>query len=180
MLFMVIALKSEAQAFVDLYRLNKKRLGVYTLFTNESITLIVSGMGIENSKNATNILIQNFTIRDSDILLNIGICGANKAFEIGELIEINSIIYDGKIFHINTKAKNVITCMDTEASEDICEIVDMESYGFYEACKSHLELLNIHMFKVVSDYFEPRTVTKDKTKKLIFEQIDAMQRAIKI
>ncbi len=46
----------------------------------------------------------------------------------------------------------------------------MESFGFYEAVK---EIPNYHIFKVVSDHFEPKRVTKDDTKKLIFDAIDA-------
>ena len=54
--------------------------------------------------------------------------------------------------------------METPAKENKYNIVDMESFGFYEAGKN---IKNVRMFKIVSDHFEPHKVTKDKTKKLV-------------
>ena len=69
MIYLVIALKPEAQAFVDKYKLTKSKLGAFTLFSNENMKLIVSGMGIENARIATQTLINNFDISDDDIYI---------------------------------------------------------------------------------------------------------------
>ena len=101
--YIVTALKPEAQAFVDKYKLKKNKLADFTVYQNEQLVLIVSGLGIENATLATQALLDNFNITDHDIFLNIGICGANRNHKIGDLLEISSIDYDGKIFKLNDK-----------------------------------------------------------------------------
>ena len=101
----------------------------------------------------------NFAILD--ILLNVGICGASKNYKIGQLI-------DG--FEEN------LTCVDKEVdTKNEYELVDMESAGFIEATKN---MKNIYMYKIVSDNFEPETVTKENTKKLIFDKLDEIMTRI--
>ena len=77
MLYIVSALKSEAQAFVDKYKLTKSKLSNFTLFSNTQMMLIVSGVGVNNATRATQTLINHYDITDDDIYLNIGICGAS-------------------------------------------------------------------------------------------------------
>lgn len=176
MIYIVIALKSEAQAFVDKYKLNKNRLETFNIFQNDKFTLIVSGLGIKNASSATQILLKYFDIDDNDIFLNIGICGANEIYKIGDLLEISSINYDAATFKINERNGYNLTCLDQEAFEDTYEIVDMESYGFYKALVHKTN--NIYVFKVVSDHFEPKKVTKEKTKLLIFNAIENIMQRI--
>jgi len=57
-------------------------------------------------------------------------------------------------------------------------LVDMESFGFYDAVIHSPAIKNFHIFKVISDYFEPQKVTKDTTKSLIFHKIDAINESI--
>ena len=151
MIYIMVALKAEAQAFVDKYKLKN--------YKNENIAVFVSGMGKENMKIATCHALKNFTPNDK--IVNIGICGACKKYAIGDLI-------DG--------IKTQITCVDYEIKDDKFEIVDMESDGFLEATK---EIKNRYIFKIVSDNFEPKSVTKDKAKKLIFNNIDEIMKRVK-
>ncbi len=97
------------------------------------------------------------------IILNIGICGASKKFEISELIKIDF-------------EKNILTCVDKPiSSPNNYNAVDMESTGFIDATSL---IKNRYMFKVVSDHFEPHMVTKDKTKKLIYDKIDEIMESL--
>ncbi|PNV83021.1 MAG: hypothetical protein C0627_07375 [Sulfurimonas sp.] len=175
MLYIVTALKSEAQAFVDKYRLGKKRVDAFTIFQNENITLIVSGIGVERSRSATEFLIKKFALKSRDIFINVGICGACKTHEIGRLLKIGSIIYKERNYILDRNAVCSITCVDEEMSEHLHDIADMESFGFYEATK---EIKNRHIYKVVSDHFEPDMVTKDGTKKLILNAIDTIVKEV--
>lgn len=175
MLYIVTALKSEAQAFVEKYRLTKTNSHGYTVFEGEELRVIVSGVGVESAKKAATFFLENFAISDNDIFINVGICGANKEHNIGTLLAIGSIIYRGKNYKVST-APHTITCVDEEVSQDFFDIADMESFGFYEAIK---EMQNYHIFKIVSDHFEPESVTKDATKKLILSAIDAMMREVR-
>jgi len=173
LLYIITALKSEAQAYVDRYKLTKSKIGKFTLFCNEDMFLLVSGMGILNARLATQALINQYDITDDDVYLNVGICGACKEYEIGSLLEIGSISYDEISYIFNNSLKE-ITCVDEAISENTHKIVDMESYGFYDAVIHNPAIKNFHILKVVSDHFEPQKVTKDATKKLISKNIDAI------
>ncbi len=171
MLYIVTALKSEAQAFVEKYELAKTGSGGYTIFENDNFRVIVSGVGVESAKKAVDFLLKNFTVGADDIFLNVGICGADKKYKIGTLLNIGSITYRGTSHTVSRSSLHAITCVDKEIAQDLYDIADMESFGFYEATK---KLHCSHIFKVVSDHFEPKNVTKDGTKKLIFNAIDPM------
>lgn len=177
MVYIVIALKAEAQAFIEKYKLTKSKLANSTIYTNASMTLIVSNLGIVNARNATQTLINQFDITDDDIYLNIGICGANSSYEIGSLIEIGSVVYDDITYKFKEDKKSV-TCVDEAISKNIYEIVDMESFGFYDAVTHNPAIKNFYILKVVSDHFEPQRVTKDGTKKLIFNVLDDINNII--
>lgn len=172
MIYIVIALKPEAQAFIDRYKLPKKRLNSYAFFSNEKIKVIISGLGVYNSMMATQTLIDNFDIKDEDIFINVGICGADRSYKIGELVEIGSIVYDNKKYIIDKSITTILNCQDTGAKSSENSLVDMESFGFYDAVIHSPAINKFHVFKVVSDYFEPEKVTKEKTKSLIFSIID--------
>jgi len=178
MLYIVTALKPEAQAFVDRYKLVKSKLGNFSVFSNEQMMLIVSGVGVINSAQATQTFINHYDITDDDIYLNVGICGASKSYEIGELIHIGEVSYEHHKKQLPS-GERAIRCLDTEARDEKYEIVDMESYGFYDAVIHSPAIKNFYILKVVSDHFEPHKVTKDSTKSLLFNVIDDINLIIK-
>ncbi|MFT5836455.1 MAG: hypothetical protein ACI9RG_001361 [Sulfurimonas sp.] len=154
MLYILCALKSEAQAFVDKYKLTKNK-------QNSQLRLIVSGMGTENMFKATQEVVKTMT--EDDTIINVGICGGDKKFSIGQLIDAR---------------ESNLTCVSCEISQDgEYELVDMESDGFIRATK---DIQNKYIFKVVSDHFEPQKVTKEKTKSLIFNVIDDINKKINL
>ena len=182
MLYIVTALKPEAQAFVDKYKLQKDKLGNFTIFKNQIMMLIISGLGVKNAMFATQTLINHFDITDDDIYINVGICAASDKYEVGELINIDTIKYHSQKYKINDNDDNnetILECLDEEAHEVKYEIADMESFGFYDAVIHSPAIKNIFIFKVVSDHFEPQKVTKEKTKSLIFNVIDDINETIK-
>ncbi len=174
MLYLVVALKPEAQAFVDKYKLQKTKLGNFTLFSNPSMILIISGIGVNNAAQATQTLINHYDITDNDIYLNIGICGASSKYKIGALLEIGKLVFNEKITILPNLSDKKLTCVEEEATTSKYEIIDMESYGFYDAVVHSPAIKNFHILKVVSDHFEPSKVTKEKTKSLLFNVIDAI------
>ncbi|MCX6052253.1 MAG: hypothetical protein NTZ60_07030 [Campylobacterales bacterium] len=178
MTYIVVALKPEAQAFVEKYKLQKSSLGTFTTFISKNIILIISGLGVKNAMFATQTLINHFDITDEDIYINVGICGADKKYKIGSLIEIGAIEYENKIYLLHQELPAILTCRDEEQKEAKYEIVDMESFGFYEAVIHSPAIKNIFIFKVVSDHFEPEKVTKEGTKSLIFNAIDVINSLI--
>ncbi len=170
MIYILTALKSEAQAFVDKYKLKKKKIGNYSIYTNENIFLLISGIGILKAIESSEFLITNFQIDKNDTIINIGICGATPKYEIGKLLQIQDINYNQQNYKLSSCTGYTLTCIDYEATTDFYEIVDMESYGFYKIFHKY----NLYIFKVVSDYFEPDTITKEGTKTLIFNTIDEL------
>jgi len=177
MIYIVTALKPEAQAFVDKYKLKKNRLQNYTLFQNENIRLIISGIGITNARLATQALINNFDITDNDTYLNVGICAAPSKHTIGELLEIGSVTYRNITHTFNTD-KHTLTCKDEKADTKQKTIIDMESFGFYDAVIHNPAIKKFHILKVVSDHFEPHTITKEHTKSRLFNVIDDINRIL--
>ena len=177
MIYIVTALKPEAQAFVDKYKLKKNRLQNYTFFQNENITLIISGIGVRNARLSTQTLINNFDITDDDVYLNVGICAAPKQYALGELIEIGSVTYRNTDYLFDAD-KQTITCKDEEAATEQKTIVDMESFGFYDAVVHNPAIKKFHILKVVSDHFKPETITKEDTKSLLFNVIDDINRVL--
>lgn len=151
MIYVLVALKSEAQAFVDKFKLDSNK-------QNNVLSVIISGMGSENMFKAASEVATKMS--SGDTIINVGICGACKKYHIGQLLDAESIN---------------LTCVDHEISSGEYEVVDMESNGFIEATKN---VENKHIFKVVSDHFEPESVTKDMAKKLIFKKIDEIMEKI--
>ena len=169
--YIVVALKAEAQAFVDAFNLTKSKLSMFTLYANADMKLIISGMGVTNARLATQTFINHFDITDEDVYYNIGICAASNAYEIGEVLKIGSIVYDEMCFVFDGEKKELI-CLDEPADEAKYEIVDMESYGFYDAVKHNPAIKKFHIIKVVSDHFEPQSISKDGAKRLLFKNIE--------
>ena len=178
MLYIVVALKPEAQAFVDKYRLKKSKLSSFTLFSDKDMKLIVSGVGEGKSREATQVLVNHFDITDDDTYINVGICAANSNHKIGTLIELGTIFFEEKEYIFKT-LKNKILCSKTPVSKEVYAIVDMESFGFYDAVIHNPAIKNFHIFKVVSDHFQPEEVNKENTKMLIFNQIHAITQLLK-
>ena len=179
MLYIVTALKAEAQAFIDKYKLQKSKLSHFSVYSNDVMMLIVSGVGVSNATHATQTFINHYDITDDDIYLNVGICGASKNYQIGEVLEIGAISYNTKTTKLPNNSEITITCVDEEVNEESYEVVDMESYGFYDALIHSPAIKNFHIIKVVSDHFEPDIITKENTKALIFKALETIQDYIK-
>ena len=177
MIYIVTALKPEAQAFVDYYKLKKTKLQSYTLFYNESIKLIISGMGVANTRSATQTLINHYDITDDDIYANIGICGTPSCYTIGELVQFGSILYH-EINYTFEQSLTTIHCVDREQSIPQELPVDMESFGFYDAVIHNPAIQNFFVIKIVSDHFQPDSVTKESTKTLLFQQMQAIEKIL--
>lgn len=165
-----MALKAEAQAFVDRYKLKKDTLDTFILYKNLDFRVIVSGIGVSSSRKATQTLINHFDIKDKDIFINIGICGASKRYKISEILKIGSIVYEDIVYNFDD-TKEIIYCVDREHSSELYDLVDMESYGFYDAVIHNPAIKDFSIYKVVSDYFEPQKVTKDFGKNLILKAL---------
>ena len=173
LLYIVVALKAEAQAYIDRYKLQKSSLSSYKLFSSKEMKLIISGMGVINARNATQALINAYDITDDDVYLNVGICGAQSSVVVGSLLSFSAVEYEGIEYKFKEDGE-LLTCVDEPLATPSCKFADMESYGFYDAVVHNPAIKNFHILKVVSDHFEPQSVTKDSAKKLLFNKINAI------
>jgi hypothetical protein len=178
MIYIQTALKPEAQAFVDYFKLKKSKLKNYTLFSNESIRLIISGMGVDAARAATQTLINHYDIRDDDCYCNIGIAAASRNFALGELVLCGGVNYRDIEYRF-LKENPLITTFDTAQEEICCELADMESFGFYDAVIHNPAIKKFYILKVVSDYFEPQKVSKELAKSLLFAKMQTIETIIK-
>jgi len=176
MIYIVTALKPEAQAFVERYKLQKSKLRDFSVFSNSRMKLIVSGVGVDAARRATQTLIDFYDITDEDIYINIGICGGDASHAIGELIEASAVVYGGQTYALPSQTPHILACSDTEVSHDSYALADMESFGFYEAVSLSKAIKRFYVFKVVSDHFKPQTVTKEGTKKLLAEALKLLEK----
>jgi nucleoside phosphorylase len=151
MIYILVALKCEAQAFIEKFKLDSTK-------QNENISVVISGVGNLNMKNTASKIVSK--MREDDLILNVGICGASKNYSIGQLLDERDV---------------ELTSLDHEVDYTKYEVVDMESTGFKEATKG---VKNSYIFKVVSDHFEPKDVTKDLAKKLIYKRIDEIMEKV--
>ncbi|MDQ7067538.1 MAG: hypothetical protein Q9M40_05970 [Sulfurimonas sp.] len=86
-------------------------------------------------------------------------------------------IYDGMPYMFE-KSKKSIVCVYEEVSHEKYDIVDMESYGFLDAVMHSPAIKTFHILKVVSDHFEPQTITKENTKSLLFKVINDINKLL--
>lgn len=152
MIYVICALKCEAQAFIDKYKLDKSR-------KNNFITIVVSGVGVDNMFDTTARVV--LEMRENDTILNVGICGGDESFKIGEIVDAS---------------EHDLICVESEISQKgNYSLVDMESAGFLKATK---DVKHSHIFKIVSDHFAPQSITKEFAKSLVFNAIDDINRLL--
>ena len=176
MLYITVALSAEARPLIEHFQLTRTYTLPYTIFENEEVKLIVTGIGIENAMMATSALLGQFPPSKTDILINIGICAAPQSFEIGEAFLVHKISYKDNfsfpdILFEHVLKESDILCVDEPVDEILNNPVDMESYGVYKAASRFFSTHQILFLKVVSDHFEPQSVTKELAIELISKNL---------
>ncbi len=164
MTYIVTALISEAQPIIEFLNLTKKEDKNFPIFTNHNTTLIVSGMGKINSAIAVTY------IKPTNKIINIGICGSNS-HKIGDIYNIKKIIDKSsqKVVHLNPNGET-LTCVDTPQNDPSLfknTLVDMESFGFFQAARKFIEKENILLYKIVSDKISDTILTPKEVHDLI-------------
>lgn len=180
MLYIVIALSAEARPIVQMFKLKRVYTLPYTLFENDDVTLIISGMGIENAMMATSALLGYKPPTENDLLINIGICAAPQSFEIGEALLVHKITHQNHAYFPDILFEHPLkecdlTSVDAPVEGGVQTAVDMESYGVYKASSRFFKTHQMLFFKVVSDHFEPQNVTKESASELIAHNLPQLK-----
>ncbi len=172
MTYIITALLAEASPIITHFALEKCEDKIFSIYENESIKLIVSGIGKVNAASATTYLLQKQQVKKEDKIVNIGTCTTTKeTIMIGALHNICKIVdfATSSVYHLNTQGE-AITCVDKplESNKGIkTPLADMESSGFYLAAKRFSKHAPIMIVKVVSDKTDS-TLPKSEDIKALF------------
>lgn len=166
MIYIVVAFMEEAKPFIEYYNLKRDNgIKKIQVFCNESVRLLISGVGMLKSIVSTTLFLSYFNLEEEDIFLNFGVCGSKrKEYKIGDIIVANKVInkvfeknyYPDMIYQHNFKEGvletfNRVVTLSDEVNGDI---VDMESAGIMEVAGNFFTSDRIIIVKVVSDYLE--------------------------
>ncbi|MDU1910930.1 spore photoproduct lyase [Fusobacterium sp.] len=187
MIYIAVALTAEARPLITYFRLKKdNEIKKYQVFKNEEIVLIITGTGMLQGAIGITYVLGNLDIREEDIFVNLGICGAvEESTSIGDIILCNKIInnsskknfYPDMLFKHEFREGTLETffhVVDREIEIDKIqgEIVDMEGAGIYEAASLFFLQHQINIIKIVSDHLNTSEITGEKVIELIENKID--------
>ena len=177
MKYIVTALGVEASPIIERFGLKKSGALPFGYYEGEEIALIVSGVGYENALMATAALLAKHQKKGE--LYNIGICAAPRRYALGSLLHVSEIRYESSRFRCaNSAGVALLTCKEACASETECA-VDMEAHAIFKAAKRFLPVEKLHFMKIVSDHFEPHTVSKAGVAQMIRAQMDAIEKIVR-
>jgi hypothetical protein len=181
MVYFICAFETEARALIDHYRLQKEPSRSYPLFFNERMIILVSGMGQENAKKATDYLLARYPHSHDDVLINLGTCAAKEKFPIGSLLFVQTLQNESESFELKNLNSTLekVSCFSSEqtlkqASET--DIAEMEAISIYKTASASFAPSKISILKVVSDHFKPFKIKKQFIIDLIkphIKEIDA-------
>ena len=153
------ALLSEAQTFIEKYKLQKVN-SQPKIYANKNIVVLIGGIGKENSYSSLEFVFENYAVTKA---FNIGIAGcSDTTIEIGELFCTNRKLDDIKFMDCKTVDTPQLPSNVTPNT-----LYDMEAVYFLEVVQKHLDEKDIYVFKIVSDHLDSTIPQKDFVKKLI-------------
>jgi nucleoside phosphorylase len=176
MIYIILALSSEAKPLIHHYKLKAVKESVISLFTNKDILLCITQMGFENVSLTIEKLCEYQKPQENDILINIGLCGAPSQYKIGSLLMIDELRYKSQrqklSLHVNHSFKTSPLTTVTKAQRNSFETpVDMEAFALFQSASKCITNERIFFIKIVSDHFEPETLNKNLAYGLINRQI---------
>ena len=184
MVYIVVALASEAKPIVRFYELQRVEGIDFYLFANDEILLLVGGVGYEKTQNSIEKLFIYRSIKESDIVINIGLCASALSNKIGELMLIDKITYNESSFKLNLGIEHshkvsALLSVKEPQSEYIETLVDMEAHAVLSESLKYVTIGQLLFIKIVSDHFEPDSLTKNFAYALInkkMKDIDSLIR----
>lgn len=183
MIYLITALDAEARPLIEHYRLKRDYTLPYTLYRNDETVLLVTQPGKINSLMALSSLLGYLIPSDTDILINIGICAAPERIAIGKALLIHQIIENERrhypdILYPHPLQESTLECVDMPQSTPSEHPADMESAGIFRAAGKFFQLHRIALLKIVSDHYNPDSVTKEGAVALIRSHIQTLDSII--
>lgn len=183
MIYLITALDAEARPFIDSLRLKRDYSLPYTLYTSDSAVLLVCGQGKANAMMGVSALLGLHRPGKTDLLLNVGICGAPECYPVGEALLIHQILDEGRRYYPDILFRHPLreaplACVDSPQAQALETPVDMESAGVFQAASRFFKLHQILFLKIVSDHFSPQSVTKEGVVELMKRHTSTLQTLI--
>lgn len=181
MIYVAAALTAEAKPLITYFKLKRdNEIKKYQVFKNEEIILIITGSGMMQGAIGTTYVLSSLNIREEDIFVNLGICGAVKEiFQVGDIVLCNKITNNGNgksfypdmLFRHKLKEgalESFFHVLDKSMESEIKgELVDMEGAGIYEAASLFFSQHQINIIKIVSDYLDTTGITAEKVTHIV-------------
>ena len=184
---LVVALSAEAKPIIENYKLQliDSKLQVYK---NETILLIISGIGKINAIIATTHLASKYNPK---IFINIGIAGTKESnISIGDVflvnkiydIETNRYYFPDMLYKLDMSERDISTSIKPLDNPALLStsLVDMESSGFFIAAARFVTNENIFIIKVISDYLDITIQNKETVGKLMSLTIKTLDKILLI
>lgn len=159
-----VALFIEAKPLIQHYNLKQYDTKPFKIFKNDSIVLIVSGVGEANTNNALSQIFEKYEI--------------HQAFNIGTAASGTKTIALNSLFCTNKRNQKVDFMPCKSVSVPQKELVheevlyDMESEFFIKQCEKYLDQKEIWVLKIVSDYCEDRVFQKEIVYNMVMQNIE--------
>ncbi|RKD29545.1 hypothetical protein [Thermohalobacter berrensis] len=193
MIYITTAMYCEAKPFIKYLNLKRDNsIKKFQVFKNEQFVLIISGTGVISSSIATTYLLTEFNSKPSDTFINIGICGGkNKGLDKGEVVLCNKIIhhdtkrtYYSDIIFKHPFREGSLETFSNVVNKDMFstikgDIVDMEGAGTFKAASIFLPPHRIYCIKIVSDFLDSESLTKEEISKLLENKVPLISKWIK-
>ena len=181
----VVAMKSEALPLIDRFGLERvsRKGDRFLIYGNDHLSLIVSGIGANNSEEAVRYLSTNSTSADVNAWLNIGVAG-HASYDLGTGYLANCIVDSVTQrtffpvftvdFGLPTGKVTTVNVVETEYQEHTG--YDMEAFGFATSASKFSTLEMIHCLKIVSDNRENsvQRLTKKDIENFIVNHIESI------
>ncbi|MBO5459694.1 MAG: hypothetical protein J5981_05540 [Lachnospira sp.] len=192
MIYIFTALYCEAQSLISCYHLTKATgITKFQVFTNEEegLCLTVTGTGNIAAAVAVTNVCTVFGAGKNDFLINYGIC-AGKSGEknicLGEIFLCNELVEEStcRVFYPDIIYKHDFREAEIITGENVAEtlmsevrgknivLYDMEASAVYQAGAYFFAPHQMSFLKVVSDYGDTSSVTKEKVSQLTDKHLE--------
>ena len=157
------ALKAEALPIIEVFNLRKD--SKTHLYQNNNISLLITGVGRDKTKERLQNLHPIYSNFDQTIVVNMGIAGGNPdQTEIGELYRVNAI-FDKKtkqsfipdILCRHSLVELSLTTVDNSVNKNEDQfrgLVDMEGSVIFQQMSRYVSVHRLVFLKLVSDHMD--------------------------
>ena len=161
----------EAQPIVDFFNLKELASPIKnTVYSNDDLILIVSGVSKEEILDSLNYIFKNFQISKA-FDLSIASC-SDGSIALGTLFCTNRFINGLNFANVTTVEKPLETDKDLQTL-----LVDKQAEFFRQTCKENIQ--DFYILKIVSDYFDETSPSEEQIFQLINNSILKWKNLIK-